>query len=199
MAMMITLFILILCIQASSCLVAVRQPQQPLAAKSQTGKPIIVWFRDHALRVKDNESLTSAVQEAISLSAPVMPVYLWTAPIDERTGGKAKDVFVAQALKGLNETLNGSLSLGLVVDDVATELIEICQRSSATQVFYLKSHNEHFESKLQGLLKEAGVTPRPFGGAFSLMDYSVKNVPWKDIILEHPWRSPLIPFVHYAL
>ena len=47
-------------------------------------------------------------------------------------------------------------------------------------------------------LLENGITPRPFGGSFSLIDYSEHVVPWKEIILEHPWRSPLIPFVEYV-
>ena len=173
----------------------------------------IVWFRDHALRINDNEALTAAVKESLTSSSSILPVYLWTSsaeeksqlgtgrPVDKSTGGTARDVFVANALDSLNSTLGGTLSLGLVNDrtDFAEELVEICRQAKADEVYYLKSHDAKVEDFVINKLCENGITPRPFGGAFSLIDYSQHDVPWKDIILEHPWRSPLIPFVDYVL
>jgi hypothetical protein len=39
-------------------------------------------------------------------------------PINERTGGTAREVFMANALDGLNSTLRGNLALGLVDVDI---------------------------------------------------------------------------------
>jgi deoxyribodipyrimidine photolyase len=121
--------------------------------------------------------------------------------VNEKTGGTAKDVFVVNALHGLNATLNGSLLVGIVDSiqhDAARELVGICKTVNASKVYYLKSHNEMEESKLEMKLKEQGIVPVSFGGSFSLIDYTHHTVPWKDIVLEHPWRSPLIPFVDYV-
>jgi len=208
----------------------------------------IVWFRDHALRIDDNEALASAIKDSTS-SFSIIPVYLWTTstsaaaaaagdnmihqdgtvqpirtltPINVKTGGTARDVFMANALDGLNSTLRGNLAIGLVdnhddSDDdhdhddpladtkmksssvnAAKELIRICEQTNAKEVYYLKSHDETAEKDMITLLKENGIEPRPYGGAFSLIDYSTRIVPWEDIVMEHPWRSPLIPFVDYV-
>ncbi len=165
----------------------------------------LVWFRDHALRVNDNEALTSAVEESVESSSSIIPVYLWgtssastetqqnlsLSPINERTGGSAKDLFTANALKSLNNTLDGTLSLGVVEESstsIANELINICKKSNAKEIYYLKSHCEKFEKEIEYKLMENGIHPKSFGNAFSLIDYSNSKVPWKDIILEHPWR-----------
>jgi deoxyribodipyrimidine photolyase len=147
-------------------------------------------------------------------------------PINERTGGTAREVFMANALDGLNSTLRGNLALGLVDVDIdvninsdmdveadtdmntkmrfskasasAKELISICHNVNAKEVYYLKTHDETEEKDIETILKENGIEPRPYGGAFSLIDYSTRTVPWKDIVMGHPWRSPLIPFVDYV-
>lgn len=107
---------------------------------------------------------------------------------------------MANALDGLNSTLGGNLALGLIDDtkNVAEELIHVCRKTNSKEVYYLKSHDEREEKAVEKILKENGIEPRPFGGAFSLIDYSTHSVPWVDIVLEHPWRSPLIPFVDYV-
>ena len=107
---------------------------------------------------------------------------------------------MANALDGLNSTLGGNLALGLIDDtkNVAEELIHVCRKANSKEVYYLKSHDEREEKAVEKILKENGIEPRPFGGAFSLIDYSTHIVPWVDIVLEHPWRSPLIPFVDYV-
>lgn len=172
----------------------------PTQQKEGTRK--LVWFRDHALRVNDNEALTSAVEESSEISSAIIPVYLWGTsshstesesllPINERTGGSAKDLFTANALKSLNETLDGSLFLGVVEEtpaSVASELIHICKTTNAKEIYYLQSHCEKFEKEIEYKLVENGIQPKSFGNAFSLIDYSNSKVPWKDIILEHPWR-----------
>ena len=66
----------------------------------------VVWFRDHALRVRDNDALSAAVAGASEVHCSIVPVYLWKsplellAPIDTTTGGTASDVFVANARAG---------------------------------------------------------------------------------------------------
>ena len=189
----------------------------------------IVWFRDHALRINDNEALTTAIQDSSGngSDATILPLYLWPAttsthigqnPIDPKTGGTAKDVFISSALQNLHSALGNSLIIGSVnvdidVEDLDTtsgtgtgsldtstikELIEVCRRSDAKEVYYLKSHRENKKDHIAEHLIQNGITPRPFGGSYSLIDYSKHDVPWKDIIYEHPWRSPLIPFVDYV-
>lgn len=158
-----------------------------------SAKKKIIWFRDHALRVNNNKALVSAVENCIVDSSLLIPVFLWgmrgsisknsslSLPIDERTGGTAKDVFVTNALKDLNNTLHGSLSLGSVPEDsisVAKELVSLCKKSGANEIYYLKSFDEKLEEDIEKRLLENGISPKPFVNAFTLIDYSIHNVPW---------------------
>lgn len=188
----------------------------------------VVWFRDHALRIHDNLALVNAIHGKRYHRAPmldnnnprydftcqssIVPVFLWEqkecgeSMVLEKMGGWAKDVFVINALHSLNVTLDGNLSVGIVDatqhDDTATatarELTEICHRAHANEVYILKSHREQEDGMIEMKLRENGIVPVSFGGSFSLIDYIQHMVPWKDIVLEHPWRSPLIPFVEYV-
>ena len=188
-----------------------------------------MWFRDHALRIRDNDALDAAAKDAKRSSddlAPriptggIVPVYLWTSSssssVDDATGGTASDVFVANALDHLNRTLFGRLSLGLVVvpsveeshdggaEDLARvcadEITEICRRAGASEVYYTESFDEAFEDALREGLNERGLLPRSFPAGHTLLDYSKEpELPWKEIIEAHPFRSPLIPFVDYLL
>ncbi len=214
----------------------------------------IVWFRDHAIRINDNEAISTAVNDCISESEfkstsafesntnirsnniqnnSVLPLYLWSTveevthigtaegkdartgtPISKETGGTAKDVFVANALQSLNNALDNNLLIGSVKINnnhenenteiinnnkiIIQELIQICHKSNADSVYYLKSHYENKHDTIADELIQNGIKPRPFDGSFSLINYAEHNVPWEDIVLEHPWRSPLIPFVEYV-
>jgi deoxyribodipyrimidine photo-lyase len=182
--------------------------------RSSLGATKIVWFRDHALRIHDNEAISAAVADSSTslTKTSIVPVYLWTTvgdeSVDKKTGGTAKDVFVANALQSLNAALKGALVIGSVKikeqenKDINTnminELIEVCRKSNAKEVYYLKSHHENKDDLVAQELTQNRIVPRAFGGSFSLINYSEHDVPWKDIILEDPWRSPLIPFVDYV-
>lgn len=184
--------------------------------QSSLGAVKVVWFREHALRIHDNEAVSAAVNDCVSdannENNSILPVYLWNTfgdtPIDKETGGTAKDVFVANALHSLNSSLDDGLHVGTVKisnqDDkeinekMIKELVEVCRRSNSDCVYYLKSHHENKYDLVATELIQHGITPRPFGGSFSLINYSDRNVPWEEIVLEHPWRSPLIPFVEYV-
>jgi len=170
----------------------------------------VVWFRDHCLRTLDNEALGASV--ASGVTSAVVPVFLWPshggskAVVNPATGGTAKDVFVAHALDQLNATLDGSLRIGFVVDDspsaIAAELKSICRSVEADTVYYPLSHSKKMEDKLHWELAKCGVQSKAFGTSFSLLDYTDDedvSVPWKDIILSHSFRSPLIPFVNWLL
>ena len=139
----------------------------------------IVWFRDHALRIHDNDALTAAVKDSLvsSTDASIIPIYLWTShsegPVDVKSGGTAKNVFVANALEGLNSALNGSLIIGNVKEESSSikseeedrgangntinELIQICQRSGANEVYYLKSTDENKKDNVAQELKRNGI------------------------------------------
>ena len=200
---------------------------------------VVVWFRDHALRVRDNDALGAAVEATTTTTttttttlrqnikhgdedggSSILPLYLWSGasgalPFDARTGGTASDVFVAHALDGLNRTLSGKLAMGLVVPAgdndheaeprphlFADELASVCFRGGASEIYYTESHDKDFEGALrERLVRHHGLVPRPFRfGSCTLLDYSREgDLPWKDIIEEHPFRSPLIPFVDYLL
>ena len=174
----------------------------------------VVWFRDHALRVRDNDALSAALDKSTSqLPSKIVPIYLWRshaeslAPVDSTTGGTASDVFVANALDNLNRTLCGELSLGIVQGTSSInaqalfhteEIVHICQATGASEVYYTESFDREFENALAINLRDRGISPVSFGGCHTLLDYS-KIPPWKQIIEEHPFRSPLIPFVDYVL
>jgi deoxyribodipyrimidine photolyase len=200
----------------------------------------IVWFREHAIRINNNEAISTAVNDCISESGAninsnnvqnnsILPLYLWSTvedtdigtgkgtgqgtteigtPISKETGGTAKDVFVANALQSLNNVLDNRLLIGGVKinkqDDteinikMIQELIRVCHKSNADSVYYLKSYHENKHDTIAKQLIQNGIKPRPFAGSFSLINYDEHNVPWEDIVLEHPWRSPLIPFVEYV-
>lgn len=166
------------------------------------------------MRSQDNEALTAAVTEASS----IVPVFLWKGcpanpnllvPVDTATGGTAKDVFVSHALRELNHTLSGRLEIGIVQPDggtestdIADELASICSKANADAIYYPLSHSKDMEDELSSKLAERGVVAKSFSNSYSLLDYSHDDnveVPWKDIILEHPFRSPLIPFVDWLL
>lgn len=70
--------------------------------------------------------------------------------------------------------------------------------NSSDEIFYIRSNNVLLEERISHFLLEYGIKPRVFGGC-SLLDYTEENVPWKDIIMAHSWRSPLIPFVDFVL
>jgi len=225
---------LLLGFQPASCLTVA------LSSSSSTNQPTtsaidavkVVWFRNHALRVRDNDALHDAVKDSLgALSGPtgvdtnhsndnkavVVPVYLWSSssstdetsddsPVDVITGGTASDVFLANALNSLNQTLFGRLSVGLLIENVqpelcADELATICKNSGAFEIYYMESYDQEFETALREELTLRGIVPRSFRGGHSLMDYSRDKEfpPWKEIISEHPFRSPLIPFVDYLL
>ena len=168
---------------------------------------VVVWFRDHCLRTLDNEALTAAVAD--DANSAVVPVFLWhgdgSNAVDPATGGTAKDVFVAQALDQLNATLHGRLRVGLVEDDgpsIAAELKSICGTVGADAVYYPLTHSKEVEDELKTELDKCGIQSIAFGSSFSLLDYTyddATSVPWKDIIENHPFRSPLIPFVDWLL
>jgi len=187
----------------------------------------ITWFRNHALRINDNEALCSAMNDCGSSSNNnVFPIYLWETNskegtvIDEADGGTASELFVAHALDALNDSLNGTLTMGFIecqdknehdssdctVDELiserahayALELSNICHHTHSSQLYYITSNDIPFEKKLVQLLNENGITVHAFS-CCSLLDYSMQIVPWKEIILNHPFRSPLIPFVDYVL
>lgn len=169
----------------------------------------VVWFRSNSLRVKDNVALHTAVQESKIDSSSIIPIYLWNNHIDTETGGTAKDVFVVNAIKNLNNTLSGNLQVGLLNTEkenidgascIVEELTSICQKLDADEVFYLKSHNDDFEEELVRRFAVNNLSAKGFPSSSTLLDYSKEKIPWTDIILEHhPWRSPLIPYVNFVL
>ncbi len=203
----LSLFLLL----SSTCPLTLKTPSKADAVR-------VVWFRDHALRVRDNDALDAALTASRSTNKPhgrIVPIYLWKSfdsliPIDPVTGGTASDVFVANALGHLNRTLNGGLSMGKVgtsdshdmqTQFYADELANICSTTGASEVYYMESHDIEFEDALRENLKNIGLVPVSFRGGHCLLDYSSKaeKLPWKKIIEAHPFRSPLIPFVDYLL
>jgi len=173
----------------------------------------LVWFRDHSLRVRDNDALYHAVN-SMKNKTSVVPVYIWNAsdetddgsPVDATTGGTASDVFLANALNGLNQTLFGKLSVGILIGEIqpemyAEELARTCKNIGASEVYYMESYDPEFETSLRELLIQHNLIPCSFRGGYTLIDYSREEElpPWKEIISDHPFRSPLIPFVDYLL
>ena len=179
----------------------------------------IAWFRNHALRLNDNESLLAAIEECNSETSTIVPVFLWEKHSgDDGSGGTASELFTAHSLKSLSLRLDGKLGIGYVtsknsnsqqdrdvnqiVDDVALQLVKeivsICEKNSANEIFYIRSSNVLLEERISNFLTQNGITPRTYGGC-SLLDYTKEDVPWKDIILAHSFRSPLIPFVDFVL
>ena len=199
----------------------------PVRSRSSAKK--VVWFRNHGLRIRDNEALYRAVEDAAvgNVGHSILPVYLWnqqqqTNDDDKKRsndinddihladygGGTASEVFIANTLHHLNHTsLHGSLTAGLCTTattpkHIVNELTSICSQMEATEVYYLEPavpSSATFEDDLRTLLLEQGITPYSYRSGCSLLDYNKNPPPWKDIVLEHPWRSPLIPFVDYIL
>ena len=173
----------------------------------------ILWFRSNSLRIKDNDAIVTAIEESRE-SDSILPIYLWNtddvssdgAPVNSATGGTASDVFLAQVLHALNRTLSGNLQVGILESEnrkkgvVGTvhELQSICAAINATEIFYLQSHDDEMEKRLFQQIVGSGLTPRPFNNACTLLDYAKVVVPWKEIIMRHTYRSPLIPYVDYV-
>lgn len=226
------------------------QPSFPLSitpAPSKSTCNKIVWFRDHGLRIQDNEALYNAIKacqqhttnvqsSADDQSSPmIIPIYLWNRDPyqDSSGGGTASELFIAHTLKFINEQLDGNLVQGFIdgIDEdkflqghinsplqqdsiimnlntfvkkraaiVVKELLSICEATSSTDIYYISSSDTIYEEALKKLLQEEnGITVHTFHGC-SLLNYlSKEDIPWKEIILEHPFRSPLIPFVDFVL
>ena len=190
----------------------------PSSSPHQQNK--IAWFRNHALRINDNESLLAAIEECNSEISTIVPIFLWEKHSeDDGSGGTASELFTAHSLKSLSLRLDGKLGIGCVttnkksnlqqdsdvhqiVDDTASQLVKeivsICEKNSANEIFYIRSNNVMLEERISNFLIQNGIKPRTYGGC-SLLDYTKEDVPWKDIILAHSFRSPLIPFVDYVL
>jgi deoxyribodipyrimidine photolyase len=218
-------------------------PTPTAATKPSTNK--VVWFRNHVLRIQDNQALDEAISECQRSSSSssstsltdsasaIIPIYLWDEQCNDdinTSGGTASDLFIAHTLKSLNDSMDGMLGQGFIeksvtadADETTTqnqqnyhsnidineiidtnastmvkELVSICEKSSSSDIYYIRSNNVPLEEKIIHYLHENGITPHPSHGC-SLLDYSTLDVPWTDIILAHPWRSPLIPFVDYVL
>jgi deoxyribodipyrimidine photolyase len=145
----------------------------------------IVWFRSHALRTRDNDALRTAILEVETRrtrSAKTTPpcefpvsnnpilrfVYLWDRPVHQ--GGTASDVFVANTLNSLNQTLSGRLDIvdcsstrsGKALAKVmATTLTDYAQAvigsemktvasssDVSVEIFYMESFDRVFENLL---------------------------------------------------
>lgn len=180
----------------------------------------IVWFRDHGLRLQDNEALFRAMDEC-QPSSSIIPIYLWGKDFgNDASGGTASDLFIGHTLKSLDKKLDGALGQGFVkIEGVdhdcipkhtsvdacidakasvfANELKAICEATCSSEVYYIRSSDRIFEEKLINRLNHKGIIAKDFSGC-SLLDYSKEDVPWKEIILAHPFRSPLIPFVDFV-
>ena len=173
----------------------------------------LVWFRDHALRIQDNEALHTAIAETDE-NGSIQPFYLWQSsakdatypnPINTQTGGTARDVFTATALKSLNQTFHGNLAVGLLdsspdecqATSIAKELVHICKSSNLNEIFYQRSYNDEVENAIAKELEKNGIDARVFS-SYTLLDYENRQVPWEKIVLDDPWRSPLIPYVEYV-
>ena len=150
--------------------------------RSSSLAPRIVWFRDHALRTLDNESLTAAVEK------PTIPVFLWNGSRTSK-GGTASDVFLSRALESLNQTLSGRLIVGMIKEDTpgafVQELAYMSQQTTATEIYYMQSPYRQDEDDISSLMKQHGLGPNGYSGT-NLMDYR-----------KHP-APPLIPFVDYV-
>ena len=108
------------------------------------------------------------------------------------------------------------------LDGLCKTLISICQQCNVFDIYYSElSYMQHLDDSLKSKLIESGITPHCSfpSSSHSLLDYSYSCnadtssddngktqlsssssycVPWKAIVLEHPWRSPLIPFVDFV-
>ena len=182
---------------------------------SSSGRNKLVWFRDHALRMRDNQALTKAVEAAKLSDSKILPVFLWTSRVDQRTGGTASDVFLAHALMGLNETLGGNLAFYILKSmesgddakrlaaEINEQLVQVCDKYDCDEIYYSESADADFEhfinSERYSLGEDQTVTYHSFSDSYTLLNYSELKVPWKDIILNHSWRSPLIPFVDWVV
>jgi len=124
---------------------------------SSSGRNKLVWFRDHALRVSDNKALTKAVEVAKLSDSKILPVFVWTSPVDERTGGTASDVFRAHVLMDLNETLGGNLTFYIMktresgddaerlAAEINEQLVYVCVKYDCDKIYNSESADTHFE------------------------------------------------------
>src|SRR5512137_1486802 len=102
-----------------------------------TASPSIVWFRDD-LRLSDH----SALQSAIELGGPIIPVYIW-APDEEGDWppGAASRWWLHQSLKSLQADLRRR-GIGLILrrGPSLQALRSIVHETGATDVFWNRRH-----------------------------------------------------------
>ena len=92
--------------------------------------PVIVWFRQD-LRLADNPALDAAV----AMNAPILPVYILDDTNAERyAAGAASRWWLHQSLSALNDSLKGALRF--LRGDAATLLPKLAADSNAAAVFW---------------------------------------------------------------
>lgn len=164
----------------------------------------IVWMRDFALRIHENEALYTAVERISQhdIGSKILPIYL--VPPSIKNGGTAGDVFIAQVLKSLDEENNFNGNLMLLPyenDDMINVLSKLAAEVDAKEVYYLESFDSLQEEKIQHDLQQCNLVPKHFSGSFSLLPYNQKEEVtnlMKQVIQDHPFNSPLIPFCSHV-
>jgi len=117
--------------------------------------PVILWFR-RDLRIYDNPALNLAAD----LGRPVVPVFVWNE-VEEGplAAGGATKVWLEQALKQLELTLEGKYSSRLILrktEDSTKEILSIAKETGARSVVWtalyeptLKERDDRLEKELE--------------------------------------------------
>ncbi|KAL8252925.1 hypothetical protein R6Q59_036618 [Mikania micrantha] len=150
-----------------------RRPSDPSNAAGLR-RASVVWFRSD-LRVHDNESLTSANNESIS----VLPVYCFDPKDFDKTGANRAS-FLIESVSDLRKNLQARGSDLIVrIGKPDTILVELVKEVGAEAVFmHREVSNDEIqgENKIETALKDEGVEINSFWGGTL---YHIDDLPFK--------------------
>jgi deoxyribodipyrimidine photo-lyase len=140
-----------------------------------TDKPIIVWFRND-LRIADNLALLKAGQNG----APIIAIYIYDSnSMGDWDYGAAQKYWLHHSLQSLKSDLkNLGIDLVLRKGDTILNLLEICQKTGAKNIYALRNYEPFavlLENQLHEICADENIIFKRYAGNLLLEPELLKN------------------------
>jgi len=155
----------------------------------------IMWFR-RDLRIADNPALLAAIDEAVSHSGSVVPVFILDPSLIGGAGSK-RLAYLGQSLRALDQSLNNSLHI--LIGDQVEVLKELMKRYNATSV-HISEEFERYGVERDKRVEEAGIKIVKTGSPYAVAPGRVRKpsdatpykvyTPFYKAWCELGWRNP---------
>ena len=154
-------------------------------------KRAIFWFR-RDLRLSDNPALLAALDEADE----VVPLFILDDEISKRAG-EHRCVYLANALRALNESLNGALH---IISGDPIEVITAAKKKYKAESIHSAFPFAPYRNELDAKLKKNGIELTQLGSGYAVAPGRVLKddgtpyrvyTPFYRAWLNHGWRGPV--------